>query len=147
MTRQPSRHMVTLLDFSKVEAELLAHLILYGENMENCRIRRTGKHGLVEKDGKHFLIDSEGVGSAEPLEDVKDYVDWYKFKFNEAGEILSFDINPCVRFHFNLDRLVEDGIITDQKVPLDVFIRTFGARTESNFEYCQAFLDGKAIFA
>lgn len=144
MSRTKSKHMVTILKIDEWQKNITKFMLEKGKIDEYTRMEAGYLPlGIIEKDGKHYLIDHEGVGSFDPLEDCKDYIDWYEHRQKVGDEYETFNTMPTARTSFVYHELIDENILTKKRVRLDTFIRSGGTRLEGNFANIQNFLDGK----
>lgn len=128
---------VTLLDLSEVEACALTFLREKAERdgtdmPSSVKVGyRWGCFGCP--DGSLYALCDEGVGTAKPITDddplvVDVYVDGYEGQ--KSGSFIS--IFPAASVNLGPDRVRQYR--TGERVNLAEFIRTFGARLDSNYE-------------
>jgi hypothetical protein len=129
--------MVTRLDLSALEADALEYVNQHREIDEKEPL--SGVHvghqwGIVDTPLGLYALCDEGVGRARPVSDehpalMDIYEDAHQ---NEYGETY-LSIVPCATLRAteaDLRKAAEDG----EQVPLQEFIRTFGARLDQNYE-------------
>jgi hypothetical protein len=133
---RPRGVMVKVLDMSELEASALEYRQRTHPDCYNAKIYG-GKTAVAEKDGKLFMICTEGVGY-EVTDEEPAYFEFhgnYVIRDEETGEIVSgkesFDFMPFAEVTKTPAELMSYPVV--EEVDLADFIRSFGARLESNF--------------
>lgn len=142
MNRQPSNHMVKVLDLTAFQKRAIKLLKPHVEWKKGDTLVTAYTYGVVEKNGKHYLLCNEGVGSVIALEDKPSEVYWYREFRGADNKVHSFGVYPSVQSNLNYDELMSEAKIIDE-LPLDKFIRVFGTRLEQNYEMWENFLTTK----
>ena len=124
--RTPTKVMVTVLDLTPIEPQ--AFKVMNKGQFPDAISASVGHkpHGIVETTRGVYALCEEGVGNANPITEGNKYeVDFYA-KTKDGGYCL-----PAVIASLNVDELKQ--LATPQRVNLADFIRTSGARLESNY--------------
>jgi hypothetical protein len=141
--RIPTRIKVTVLDLSLFEAQGLEYLRAHAqtdrdlgkEGVQMPAEVRTGEGwGVVEIGDDLYALCTEGVGPDTPVTDEKPLVlDLFVRRYENDSESERFiSMFPAATVKLKPENLRE--AMTEQQVPLDEYIRSFGARLESNYE-------------
>lgn len=140
--RTESKYTVQVIDISKMQERAEKYLRDKEELAENQFLNApyTPFFVVQGKNGKHYLFDNEACGSTAALEDADGQVDWYRNTNGETGQMVSFEIYPCVRSTFDYDELLELSTPVEMK-RMDLAIRVFGDRLERNYAELERFLD------
>jgi hypothetical protein len=121
--RPASSIMVRILDVTTLEESALEYM--KSHNHEDAIKAETGyRHGIVTTNEGVFHLCDEGVGDDNPITDDNP-VEFFFFQRTEN----SFAMMPTASIKIgNLSEYV-----TDEYIPLNEFIRTFGSRLDSNY--------------
>jgi hypothetical protein len=139
MVRTPSKHLVSVLDVTKERDETIAWLKERDAFTLHSVLHLGWKIGLVEKNGKHYCLNTEGVGSLDAVEDAGCNLGWYRDTVDDNGEKVAAGMYPVAETDLTYDELIDDSKVVE-RIPLDKFIRTFGARLDDNFLEWENFL-------
>lgn len=125
---------VKVLDMSGVIVEALKYTkdkssVKDKENITNLFIGE-GKLGYITTSKGIFVLSEEGIGSDKPITKENPYTIEFRPEYEKNGE-KSSGIIPVIAF--NLDDKDILGIPVVREESLDVFIRSFGSRLESNY--------------
>lgn len=147
--RIPTRIKVTVLDLSAYEAEGLEYLRAHARTdielgKDDVRlpegIRLGESYGIVDTARGLYALCTEGVGPDTPVTDEKPLkVDIYVTKYEGDGEQRFIEMFPKATLSLTPAQLREAK--TEQEIPLDEFIRSFGARLEANYEQWRMLLE------
>jgi len=127
--RTQSNVKVNILDLSTIEENALTFI---NENLLKDKEQATGAdvfggtHGVVETDEGIYYLCSEGVGNNTPISEDNPIV-FDIYHRTETG----IGIFPSCSYKLRIDKL--DEHMSDSYVPLNEFIRSFGARLDDNF--------------
>jgi hypothetical protein len=124
--RIPTDATVTRLDLSADEERLTARYRKDNADDVEATITINGDFGLVETPGGVFIFDQDGCGAGPLPED-----ETYEF-YGYASRPGSFSIMPCTVTSLTMSEVKARA--TGKSENLETFIRTFGARLESNYE-------------
>jgi hypothetical protein len=140
MKRNPSKHFVSVLDVTKLCDETIAWLKERDAfNLHNV-LHLGWTIGLVEKNGKHYCLNTEGVGAFDAIEDSGCNLGWYRDELSDNKHEHTVGVYPIAETDLTCGELMEGSTIVD-RIPLDKFVRSFGARLDDNFIEWQRFLD------
>jgi hypothetical protein len=146
MGREKSKHVVTVIDVSKLQEHITEFMVKNGDVQvkEGGYVMSTPyEWGIVEDvKGNHYLINSEGCGNAIVLEDEADSIGWYKDHINSTGFKDGIGFYPVAQTSFKYKELVEEWSTPICKMTLDKFIREFGDRLNRNYGNWDKFLSG-----
>ena len=142
MSDRSSRVFVKVLNFDELEAKAKESYTKANPDKKNVEMKVLYKWGLVETAEGIFIICNEGIYMEEAItEDNPMYVDVMAEFDNENGTGRCFTVFPAIRGRIFVDDLKQ--MTTDEEVNLSEFIRTFGARLDSNFRLAEKFFAGK----
>jgi len=141
--RIPTRIKVTVLDLSEFEAEGLKYLRAHAQTdielgKENVKMPaevKTGETwGVVEIGGDLYALCTEGVGPDKPVTDETPLtLGLFVRRYEDDSEGKRFiSMFPAATMKLKPAQLREAK--TEQQIPLDEYIRSFGARLEANYE-------------
>lgn len=138
--REPSKHIVRVLNLKNMAKEAVAFLIGKGYDLNRCRLEPEWQHyGIVtDVNGKHYLINWEGCGSGIPLEREKDSINFCKNEYDEEGRMVTIGMSPIVAESFDIVDAM--AIPVEKEVRLDEFVRKAGPRLDRNCATWDRFL-------
>jgi len=136
--------MVYPLDTEKINAKANTEMRDKLELEENVVIRCPNGEGIIRHGDDVYWLDREGVIVTQPIdEDNPVVLPFYTHRDHGDGKSSS-GVFSCAEAKFHGDNL--EQYIGDEGVPLENFVRRFGARLESNFGGIVEFLrDAKVM--
>lgn len=150
--RIPTPVEVTLLDLSTVEVDALDYLRReaqvareHGQPDKQMpeKVRAGEAWGVVETSHGLYALCTEGVGPGHPITDDDPLlVDIFVERHEEDGDKTFIAMFPSCQARLKPEDLREK--MTGEKVNLAEYVRTFGARLESNYESWRQLLETAA---
>ena len=119
---------VLLLDMDRIAAKVTAEI---GDQLaDNETVRLSRQFGIVRTERGTFALCTEGVGGTKSIEDAELTIEVHT-KTHEGENKIRSSLIPRWTFTMDADQVAE--YVTDERVYLHEFIRSFGGRLENNF--------------
>jgi len=133
MSERKSEVMVVVLDFSEVEAKAVQAYMNQHPDAQEVEAKVRHKWGIVETPRGLFALCDEGVMLVNPIsDDNKLPLDIFVSCKTENGHSIPLFPSFCIR---GSDSDLRE-CMSEEKVNLAEFIRSFSGRLECNFDEC-----------